>query len=400
MVLANYTLDWYSCDMKILAIETSCDETSICILTRTEESYYIHAHVTDSQIEIHKEYGGVFPALAKRAHAENIPHVLERACIDAGYTSSQDSMSINDHIIHDILADREPELSEKIVDLLKRYDISDIDTIVVTHGPGLEPALWIGVNVARALAAVLNTPIVPVHHMEGHIVSAEIHGTDLHTSYDSVHLDYPTLALLISGGHTEFIYMENSTTMKKIGATRDDAVGEAFDKVARMMDIDYPGGPELENIAQSVDESPHVFPRPMLRADTYDMSFSGLKTAIRYALSDMDALSDLDKAHISHAFHDAVSEVLCTKIQSILEDMPVATVVLGGGVSANKIITERIRETVSNYSSDIPVHIPHISLATDNALMIAYAGYNAYQRNEYIDPTSHHLVRAQGNLSW
>ena len=239
--------------MKILAIETSCDETAVALLNangdRHGATFDILGNALNSQIDIHREYGGVFPALAKREHAKNLVPLLEKALLEAnlltpGVTAFPEDVRA--------LLEREQELATALASLFSRIAMPEIDAIAVTHGPGLEPALWVGVNLARVLATVWEKPLIGVNHMEGHLISALAELTEKKMSIAETPL--PLLGLLISGGHTELVCMEEWLSYSLIGETRDDAVGEAFDKVARMMDLPYPGGPEVSNLAERARE--------------------------------------------------------------------------------------------------------------------------------------------------
>jgi len=271
-------------------------------------------------------------------------------------------------------------------------EVPDIDAIAVTHGPGLAPALWVGVNFAQALALAWNKPLIPVNHMEGHIVSSLL----IDNKIENIQL--PLLALLISGGHTELVLMRDWLSYKLIGQTRDDAVGEAFDKVARMMDLPYPGGPEISKLAEiarseNLDEV-FTLPRPMLDSKDCDFSFAGLKTSVLYTLKDIENVTDEDKKNIAHSFENAVSEVLQKKTSRAIEEHGVKTLVLGGGVSANHHIRRVFEETVTAKHPDTTLFLPEPKLTTDNAIMIGIAGFYRALRKEFADEIS-----ADSNLS-
>ena len=273
--------------MRILSIETSCDETAVSIVEATGEfpnaTYAVLGDSIYSQIETHREYGGVFPALAKREHAKSLIPMLEAALKEAGMFESHirsfDPSEVEK--IHEVLY-KEPKLAEAMVDFFLNNAAPKIDLIAVTSGPGLEPALWVGINFARALSFQWKIPVVPINHMEGHVLASIFSGKELPD------IQFPALALLVSGGHTELVKVNSWNQYEKIGETRDDAVGEAFDKVARMLGFPYPGGPEISKAATEA-RSAHLpefapLPRPMLDSGDLDFSFSGLKTAVRYAI--------------------------------------------------------------------------------------------------------------------
>jgi N6-L-threonylcarbamoyladenine synthase len=396
--------------MRILGIETSCDETAVSLIEATGDfgadfSYALLGQGLISQAALHSQYGGVFPNLAKREHAKNLVPLLESAlheakCLIEGGTSHQAELL-------DLLA-REPELLEKLTAFLAKYQKPDIDAIAVTHGPGLEPALWVGVNFAKALSLVWNIPIVPVNHMEGHIIIAMMRDDDAssHKPEAVSHANlaagcglqaasFPMLSLLISGGHTELLLSREWMQYERIGETRDDAAGEAFDKVARLLGLSYPGGPEISRLAAEARskslESGVRLTRPMM--DSYDFSFSGLKTAVRRIVEAKPDMSDDDKAVLAREFEDTVCDVLVEKTLRAVEEFGVQSVVVGGGVSANTRIREQLGSRLQ--AAGCQLLIPPPALATDNALMIALAGYFHALKKEFAAPND---LGAHGNL--
>lgn len=389
--------------MKILAIETSCDETAVSILAcegdETNATFRVLGNALLSQIDIHREYGGVFPAIAKREHAKNLVPVLA-ASLEEAELMHEDRQVLREEVRARIsaLLEREPELNEALFAFLEETEIPDIDAIAVTHGPGLVPALWVGVNLARALSIAWDKPLVGVNHMEGHLLSALSSASD-ERSFSIKNLEFPILGLLISGGHTELVSMQNWLSYQLVGQTKDDAVGEAYDKVARMLGLPYPGGPEISRLAESARERGAIetlaLPRPMLRDDTYDFSFSGLKTAVLYRIKD-HVLSDSEKEEIAFAFEEAVSDVLFAKTSRALRGTGAKMVVLGGGVSANTHIRRIFTERLALEHPEVRLSIPEIRFTTDNAIMIAIAGFYRALRKEFIDPD---LLKADGNLA-
>lgn len=390
--------------MKILAIETSCDETAVTILeaagNKTAADFRILGNALLSQIDIHREFGGVFPAIAKREHAKNLTAMLHAALNDAALLSPTDTPldTATRTKLEDILT-REPELFASLRDFLTHYTPPDIDVIAVTHGPGLEPALWVGVNFARALAHVWQKPVVGVNHMEGHLVSAlAISDPGDATRFSIRDIQTPVLGLLISGGHTEFVAMDPWLSYTLIGQTRDDAVGEAYDKVARMLGLSYPGGPEVSRYAEQARARDNAtippLPRPMLHDGSCDFSFSGLKTAVRYLIKDR-TLSETEREEIAHAFEDAVAEVLTRKASRALEETGARTLALGGGVSANTNIKRIFADHIATQHPDVSLRIPEQRFTTDNAIMIAIAGFYRAQAGNFTDPAT---LRATGNL--
>lgn len=389
--------------MKLLAIETSCDETAVAVLECTgDESsakFKVLGNALISQIDIHREYGGVFPAIAKREHGKNLVPLLA-AALEEAELLHEDTQAVapdTESKLREMLA-REPELAEAFMAGLSEMEVPDIDCICVTAGPGLEPALWVGVNFARALSLLWNKPLVAVNHMEGHMLSAlaERDGEDLVIA----NVELPLLGLLISGGHTEFVLMEAWLSYKLIGRTRDDAVGEAFDKVARMMGLPYPGGPGIDRLAGNDKEDdkgrPFTLPRPMLHDPHCDFSFSGLKTAVLYLIKEKGELTESDKEALAREFVNAVTDVLWAKTARALDETAANTLVLGGGVSASSQIRQVFESKKAELHPQLNLRIPSRELTTDNALMIGIAGYYHALKKEFAEVES---LRADGNLS-
>ncbi|NQV93452.1 tRNA (adenosine(37)-N6)-threonylcarbamoyltransferase complex transferase subunit TsaD [Candidatus Kaiserbacteria bacterium] len=387
--------------MNILAIETSCDETALSIVAASGElgniSFKVLANSLLSQVALHKEYGGVYPSLAKREHSRNLAPLLQKTLVEAGMFTETNTPLTRDQISElKKLLDREPELFVLLIAFLGNIKKPNIDALAVTAGPGLEPALWVGINFAKALAIVWDVPLIPVNHMEGHVLSSLIKSDGI-TS-----IEFPALALLISGGHTQLVLMNDWSEYKIIGETRDDAVGEAFDKVARMLDLPYPGGPEISKLAGMAREenlpSPYTLPRPMIDSDNFDFSFSGLKTAVLYQVRDIKEikreLSEIDKKQIAREFENASAEVLLEKTKRAVQEFNIKTFVLGGGVSANKHIRYTLQ---AHLPQNIDIYIPPIELTGDNAIMIAAAGYSTLISNKPL-PKPEDVI-ADGNLS-
>jgi len=386
--------------MKILAIETSCDETAIAILegegNAQSATFSILGNVLLSQVEKHREFGGVFPMLAKREHAKNLVPILEAALAEAELLH-EDKQALPQEV-HDTIAkilEREPELDEAFLAFISECETPDIDAIAVTAGPGLEPALWVGINFARALALVWNKPLVAVNHMEGHVLAALAREEGEQLVIGDI--DLPVLALLISGGHTELVLMKKWLHYGLVGQTRDDAVGEAFDKVARMLGLPYPGGPEISKLAELArrlgTKNPFTLPRPMMDTPSCDFSFAGLKTAALYLLRDNPHITDDEKMRVAEEFEDAATDVLWKKTARALEETNARTLVIGGGVSANTHIRRVFTENVTKHHG-VELRIPPARLTTDNAIMIGLAGFYHAQNNRFINPDT--LV-ANGN---
>ncbi|WP_052465396.1 tRNA (adenosine(37)-N6)-threonylcarbamoyltransferase complex transferase subunit TsaD [Thermotoga profunda] len=304
----------------VLAIETSCDETSVAVV----EDKKVLSNIVLSQIEIHGKFGGVVPEIAARQHLKNLPVIYKEAV----YQSN--------------------------------INLSEIDAIAVTIGPGLIGALLVGLSFAKGVSVSLNKPLIGVNHLLGHVCAA-------HLAFD--HLTLPYVALLVSGGHTELLVFENSTTKPKVlGRTLDDAAGEAFDKVARLLNIGYPGGPAIEKISKDGDPHKYNFPRAMIEKENLDFSFSGLKTSVLYLLQKE---RDFCVADVAASFQEAVIDVLVEKAASALQMTGLKKLVVSGGVASNTRLREKLSQTAKKM--DFELYIPPKSLCTDNAAMIAQA---------------------------
>ncbi len=409
--------------MKILSIETSCDETAVSIIEASgglaAPSFTVLSNLVLSQIKLHEQYGGVFPNLAKREHSKNLGPLLKKALQEAGLLKVKKNTldaAVVEKIKNDLV--REPELAASLIELFETSEKPALDLIAVTFGPGLEPALWVGINAGKVLAEVWGLPLMPINHMEGHIASVLLNSSETASG-----VEFPAVALLISGGHTEIVFMPDWLQYKVIGQTRDDAVGEAFDKVARMLGLPYPGGPQISALAAEARtddpariknlKNPFTFPRPMINSGDYDFSFSGLKTSVLYTIRDLAKTgpAELDvetKKQIAVAFEDAVIETLVTKTRRAIEEFAPRTLILAGGVTANTAIREAFEKLVTelneqgNEQGAVQLLIPGKGLSTDNALMIALAAYVRHIKN----PSSKNLpgedyeqgIIAQGNV--
>lgn len=319
-------------DQWIMGIESSCDETAVAIVKNGRE---IVANVVASQIESHKRFGGVVPEIASRHHVEQITIVLEEAINQA------------------------------------KIDFSDLDAIAVTEGPGLVGALLIGVNAAKALAFAKGIPLVPVHHIAGHIYANRL----------VTEMKFPLLALVVSGGHTELVYMKEHGHFEVIGETRDDAAGEAYDKVARTLNMPYPGGPHIDRLAH--EGKPTIdLPRAWLEEDSYDFSFSGLKSAVINTVHNAEQRGEqIAPEDLAASFQASVIEVLVKKTERAAEQYGVKQVLLAGGVAANKGLRTALAEAFAD-KPEIELVIPPLSLCTDNAAMIAAAGSVMFEKGK------------------
>ena len=322
-------------DMYILGIESSCDETSASIVLNGREEI---ATVISSQIDIHKNYGGVVPEIASRQHVKNITIVLEECLEKANMTMEQ------------------------------------IDAIAITYGPGLIGSLLIGLEAAKTLAFIYNKPLIPVHHIAGHIYANSL----------VKELTFPLLAVVVSGGHTELIEMPAHYKFNKLGGTLDDAIGECYDKVARVIGLEYPGGPKIDKLAKLGKET-YRLPIP-LQDDSYNFSFSGLKSAvINLVHNEEQSGNELRKEDLATWFQKVAVESITNKVKKAIVDKNIKTVIVAGGVAAN----QGLRDSMSKLSSELNVElsIPPMKYCTDNATMIAAAGYYAYLDGRRADLT-------------
>ena len=322
-------------DMYILGIESSCDETSASIVLNGREEI---ATVISSQIDIHKNYGGVVPEIASRQHVKNITIVLEECLEKANMTMEQ------------------------------------IDAIAITYGPGLIGSLLIGLEAAKTLAFIYNKPLIPVHHIAGHIYANSL----------VKELTFPLLAVVVSGGHTELIEMPAHYKFNKLGGTLDDAIGECYDKVARVIGLEYPGGPKIDKLAV-VGKNTYKLPVP-LQDDSYNFSFSGLKSAvINLVHNEEQRGNEIRKEDLATSFQKVAVESITNKVKKAIVDKNIKTVIVAGGVAAN----QGLRDSMSKLSSELNVElsIPPMKYCTDNATMIAAAGYYAYLDGRRADLT-------------
>lgn len=359
--------------MKIIAIETSCDETGISLVDArgrlSKPRFKVIENLVSSQIKIHAPFGGVVPNLAKREHLKNLPILWKK-------------------------------LKKKNPGAVKKVDL-----IAVTVGPGLEPALWTGINFAKTLSLKLKKPVVGANHLEGHLYSfllPRLKKTVMSNFQFPISKIFPAIALIVSGGHTILLFLESFSMWRKLGETRDDAAGEAFDKVARILGLPYPGGPEIEKLARRGNQNAIAFPRPMMknnsddrrgrspgqkRRGNYDFSFSGLKTSVLYYLRDhpRDKKSD-----IAASFQKAALDVLAWKTMRAAKEYGARSVLLSGGVAANKLL----RRLMKNDSKKLGINflVPDMAYNLDNAAMIGAAGYLAFLRKKK------YPLAANGNL--
>lgn len=322
-------------DVTILAIETSCDETSVAVMKNGRE---ICSNIIATQIPLHEKYGGVVPEIASRMHVEKINFVIEEALQEANVT------------------------------------LDDIDAVGVTYGPGLVGALLVGVVAAKSIAFVKDKPLVGVHHIEGHIAANYITHKEL---------EPPFLCLVVSGGHTHLVYVKDYTTYEIVGKTRDDAAGEAYDKVARALGLTYPGGPKIDRLAKEGNKDSIIFPRAM-KDEGYDFSFSGVKSAVLNYINGCKMKGQtIEIADVAAAFQSSVVDVLVAKAVTLAKERKVDKIALAGGVAANSGLREAMQEECEKYG--ITLYYPDLKLCTDNAAMIGCAAYYEYQKGTRCD---------------
>ncbi len=321
--------------VRVLGIETSCDETAAAVV---EDGKVILSSVVASQVDLHAQFGGVFPEVASRQHIKAIYPIIEQAL----------------HKAH--------------------LSLSEIDAVAVTRGPGLPGSLVIGMNAAKGIALARGLPLIGVNHLEGHVYSAWLSEPEEKASSEP---KFPLLALIVSGGHTELVLMRDHLTYQHLGATRDDAAGEAFDKVARLIDLPYPGGPSIQKASQDGNPLAVKYPRAWLEG-SWNFSFSGLKTAVlRDVRQRQQFQTSLPVADIAASFQAAVVDVLVSKTMTAAKEFKAQSVLVAGGVSANRALRQSFQMRVTT-----PLHIPPLSLCTDNAAMIAGAGYYRFARGQ------------------
>ena len=321
-------------DIYCLAIESSCDETSMSIIKNGVEEIVT---VTNTQIDIHKKFGGVVPEIASRSHIENITIVLD-------------------------------ELFQR-----SKIKMNDIDIIGVTYGPGLIGSLMIGLQCAKTISLVTGKPLIPVHHIAGHIYANNL----------DKRLDFPLIALVVSGGHTDLVYMKEDYSFKRIGSTLDDAVGEAYDKVAKVCGLEYPGGPLVDKLSK---EGKDTYDLPMPLDDSYNFSFSGIKSAVINVIHNEEQRgNEIRISDMCNSFQERVVSVLVKKTMRAVEEYNVNNLVLAGGVAANSYLRSRLEKEC--YDRGINFHYPDIKYCTDNAAMIGSAAYYAYKKGKIGDLT-------------
>jgi N6-L-threonylcarbamoyladenine synthase len=420
--------------MKILAIETSCDDTCVAIIEAKGKNlpdFNVLSNVVSSQIKVHQKYGGVYPSMAKREHQRNLTSVLERAIkavsneqriannrsqtstwswkSDFGekengrLTSGEGknrrlALNSRERVIEKILV-REEYLSKALKRFFEKYSKPDIDAIAVTHGPGLDPCLWVGVNLAKALSYMWGITLVPVNHIEAHILVNWLmlaRQTDTNQNKANklkIKNLFPAICLIVSGGHTQIILMQDIGKYKILGETRDDAAGECFDKTAKILGLSYPGGPIISKLAEKAKKFQDTrtrnaeinLPRPMLNQKNYDFSFSGLKTAVLYNFKSVSKPKRISKKYIGamcSEIEQAILDVLIAKTIRASKEYKVRTIILGGGVASNKKLRQQLGRAIKKQLPQINYLKPAVKLCSDNAVMVGVAGYFGFLKGK------------------
>ncbi len=329
--------------MTILGIETSCDETSAAVITadKNDQQVKLLSNIIATSLALHAKTGGIIPEVAAREQVKFIIPVIEKS-----------------------------------LEVLKNPQ-REIDAIAVTVGPGLIGSLLVGVETAKTMAYVWHKPLIPVNHLSGHIYANFV--SEIHKSKE---IEFPAIALIVSGGHTDLVLMKSHNNIQWLGGTRDDAAGEAFDKTGRLLNLPYPAGPQIEQLAKGIEKDVYHFPRPMIGTDDFDFSFSGLKTAILREVQKLQTPDYDEIRNISFALQEAIFAVLTKKTLRAAEKFKAKSILLGGGVAANQTLRKRFELEIRNLKLEIPLFIPEKRLCTDNAAMIAAA---AFFNNEEAD---------------
>jgi len=364
--------------MKILAIETSCDDSCIALAECSANKFKLISNLISSQVEIHRKWGGVYPTLARREHQKNLTPLLSQTLKNLNVLKNSKS-KIQDAKSKELknILEREKILFKRLIKFLEKSKKPKIDLVAITIGPGLDPCLWTGVNFARALSYYWNIPIMGIDHIEAHIFAND----NFSIMNDKKNL--PALALIVSGGHTQLILIKKLGNYRILGETRDDAAGEAFDKIARILGLDYPGGPAIAGAASRSTAPPLQkreggmninLPRPMLNTKDYDFSFSGLKTAVLYDYKKRTKKERESKKYIqamAREAQQAIIDILIKKTIKAAKDYKVKSIILGGGVTANKELRKQFQQRIKKENSRFKLYISSPKYCTDNAAMIA-----------------------------
>ena len=384
--------------MNILAIETSCDETAIAVgkLIKKPPFVQVLSQALYSQVKKHQKYGGVWPSLAKREHQKNLVPLLILALNKAGLLKERKKQLKKikkEQRLWKILS-REKNLFDSFISFLRKYQKPKIGLVAITVGPGLEPCLWTGINFAKAFCHYWQIKCVPVNHLQAHM---EVIFLDHPQLLKMGKLVFPALGLIISGGHTQLVLIKKWGSYQLLGETRDDAVGECFDKTARMLNLSYPGGPEIEKLANQFlkkkKETKPFFPRPMIFAKNFDFSFSGLKTAVFYYLKKKKPKPS-SYPKIAFEIQKAISDVLIKKTIRAIEKYSIKSILVGGGVIANRYLRQKLEEQIRKIPS-VNLYFPSFSHTTDNAIMTLVSAALFLQKKK---PLDWQKLKAEPNL--
>ncbi len=385
--------------MKILAIDTSCDDTSVAVVEKKNNQIKAISNIVSSQIKIHAPYGGVYPMLAKREHQNNLAITTEKALKKSGLARLNFQFSIFNFqsnpkfkTLKKILQ-RDEILLEKTIKFLEKYEKPKVDAIAITNGPGLEPCLWQGVNFAKALSFWWDLPLIPVNHIKAHLAAnwlCKLPSNLKKSCSATLALKFPAIGLVASGGHTELIYMPKISQYKLIGSTRDDAAGECFDKTARILGLGYPGGPaiaaEAAKLKMKNEKLKIELPRPMLHSNDFDFSFSGLKTAVLYGFKGDNKIA------WAKEIQQVIIDVLIAKTFKAVRQFNAKSIITGGGVMANKELRRQLK--IKNQKSKIIFFAPERKLCLDNAAMVASCALL-----DKLKPTGWQKIKVNGNLN-
>ncbi len=367
----------YKQRMTILSIETSCDDTCVSVLKTKGNNIEILSNIVSSQEKVHKKWGGIYPMMAKREHLKNLVPVLKKALKKSGHLERRKKRLSIETI------EKKEQLPLGTEGFLMEYKKPEIDIIAVTKGPGLEPSLWTGINFAKALAIFWEKPLIPVNHIESHIL----------VNLLDKKAEFPAVCLVVSGGHTQLILMKKEGDYEIIGETRDDAAGECFDKTARILGLPYPGGPQIAKCAaMKKGKADFTLPRPMLHSKDYDFSFSGLKTAVLYKVREDKKKTKKYITDMCAEIQQSIIDVLILKTLKAAKEYKTKTIILGGGVTANKELKRQFKEKAKGFT----LIYPPMNLSTDNAVMAGVTAYYNYLKKTKVPKVD--KIKAEANL--
>ncbi len=375
---------------RILGIETSCDDTCISLIETKDNqpSFKVLSNIISSQEKLHKRWGGIYPTLARREHQKNLTPILKKTLVDSKLEKKLKKKNSQpfDHFLEKDLINY-----KKLDSYLRSIEKPEIDAIAVTIGPGLDPSLWTGINFAKTLASCWQIPIIPINHIEAHLIISLFSFKDNLLKFTDQEI-LPAVALIVSGGHTQLLLMKEIGKYKMLGETRDDAAGECFDKTARILGLGYPGGPEISKKAAQWEKKRDVndkefLPRPMLHSKDLDFSFSGLKTAVLYKDQSVKKRTKDYLESMAYEIEESIVDVLIKKSLIALKQNDSQTLIIGGGVTANRKLRKKLNEL-----DDVRVIMPEPGTETDNALMISVTAF-------FKEPQKIEEIKAQPNLN-